>query len=70
VILFELTVLLVLVLVNGFLAGSEIAIVALRKTRVDELVALPPAHVDVLEVALPRRRARDPIREGVVELAR
>lgn len=35
----ELTVLLLLVLVNGFLAGSEIAVVSLRKTRVEELVA-------------------------------
>jgi putative hemolysin len=39
VILFELWIVLVLVLVNGFLAGSEIAIVSMRKTRVDELVA-------------------------------
>ncbi len=48
-ILFELTVLLVLVLVNGFLAGSEIAIVALRKTRVDELVASRSGNAAAIE---------------------
>ncbi len=39
IILFELSIILILVLANGVLAGSEIAIVSMRKTRVDELVA-------------------------------
>ncbi|MBK8936283.1 MAG: HlyC/CorC family transporter [Polyangiaceae bacterium] len=38
-ILLELLIILVLVLTNGLLAGSEIAVVSMRKTRVDELVA-------------------------------
>lgn len=36
---FELLVMLVLVLVNGVLSGAEIAIVSIRKTRLQELVA-------------------------------
>ena len=34
----EALIILALVLLNGVLAGSEIAVVALRKTRVDQLV--------------------------------
>jgi putative hemolysin len=38
ILVFELLVILVLVIVNGILAGAEIAIVAIRSTRLDELV--------------------------------
>jgi putative hemolysin len=38
-ILIELSVILVLVLVNGVLAGAEIAVVALRGSRLDQLIA-------------------------------
>ncbi|NUQ72990.1 MAG: HlyC/CorC family transporter [Polyangiaceae bacterium] len=36
---YELLVILILVLINGILSGSEIAVVAIRSTRIQELVA-------------------------------
>lgn len=35
---FEVTLILLLILVNGFFAGSEMAIIAMRRSRIDQLV--------------------------------
>jgi len=49
ILLFELLVILVLVFVNGFFSASETAVVAVRKTRVRELVKKGVSFARILE---------------------
>lgn len=51
----QIILLVILILINGFFAASEYAIVAVRKTRVDELVKKGVVAAKLLQKALERR---------------
>ncbi len=55
----QLLVILVLILLNGVLAGSEIALVSIRKTRIDQLVSEKRAGADAI-----KKLRKDP--EGIL----